>query len=167
MRDSPVILAVTSLKRHPSIPDVPTLAEVRPGRDWSLTNVVGVLHPPARQAVLDRLNTEIARILKSPEATRTFITTRGNDAVDDTSPGYYADRIKRDRRVQPDRPGDWLPETVRINELSARGLAFRMGGSNGEDGKKSRWCSGFLGLMLCASEAAFARAKLIPTNRSA
>ena len=89
------ILAVTSLKRHPSIPDVPTLAESGlPG--FELTNVVGVLAPAGTpKPVLDRLNTEIARILKSPE-TRTFITTRGNDAVDDTSPGYYADKIKRE-----------------------------------------------------------------------
>lgn len=89
------ILAVTSLKRHPSIPDVPTLAESGlPG--FELTNVVGVLAPAGTpKPVLDRLNTEIARILKSPE-TRTFITTRGNDAVDDTSPGYYADKIKQE-----------------------------------------------------------------------
>ena len=89
------ILAVTSLQRNAAIPDVPTLAESGlPG--FELINVVGVLAPAGTpKPVLDRLNTEIARILRAPE-TRHFITSRGNDAVDDTSPGYYADKIKRE-----------------------------------------------------------------------
>ncbi len=89
------VLAVTSLQRNAAIPDVPTLAESGlPG--FELTNVVGVLAPAATpKPVLDRLNAEISRILKSPE-TRHFITSRGNDAVDDTSPGYYANKIKQE-----------------------------------------------------------------------
>ena len=80
------VLAVAALQRNPSIPDVPTLAESGlPG--FELTNVVGVLAPAGTpKPVLDRLNAEIARILKSPE-TRDFITSRGNDAVEDHSPG--------------------------------------------------------------------------------
>jgi tripartite-type tricarboxylate transporter receptor subunit TctC len=89
------ILAVTSLQRNGAIPDVPTLAESGlPG--FELTNVVGVLAPAGTpKPILDKLNAEIARILKSPD-TRQFITSRGNDAVEDHSPGYYAGIIKRE-----------------------------------------------------------------------
>src|SRR6185436_16998670 len=89
------VLAIASLQRSAVIPDVPTLAESGlPG--FELTNVVGVLAPAGTpKPVLDRLNTEIARILNSRE-TREFITSRGNDAVEDHSPGYYAAIIKKE-----------------------------------------------------------------------
>jgi tripartite-type tricarboxylate transporter receptor subunit TctC len=87
------ILAVTSLQRNAAIPDVPTLAESGlPG--FELINVVGVLAPAATpKPVQEKLNAEIARILRTPD-TRHFITSRGNDAVDDLSQAYYADKIK-------------------------------------------------------------------------
>jgi tripartite-type tricarboxylate transporter receptor subunit TctC len=89
------VLAVAALQRNPAIPEVPTLAESGlPG--FELTNVVGVLAPAGTpKPVLDKLNAEVGRVLKSHE-TREFITTRGNDAVEDHSPGYYAGIIKKE-----------------------------------------------------------------------
>jgi len=89
------VLAVAALQRNPAIPDVPTLAESGlPG--FELTNVVGVLAPAGTpKPVLDKLNAEVGRILKSRE-TREFITNRGNDAVEDHSPGYYAGIIRKE-----------------------------------------------------------------------
>lgn len=60
-------LAVTSAKRFPLLPDLPTIAESGyPGFDALAWN--GVLVPAATQkAVVQRLNTEINAVLKDPE----------------------------------------------------------------------------------------------------
>ena len=59
-------LAITSPKRSPALPDVPTVAELLPGYDgdgWQ------GIYAPAKTptAIVDRYNHEIAKILKSPE----------------------------------------------------------------------------------------------------
>lgn len=61
------LIASSGLKRFPSTPDVPTVAESGyPGFD--ATSWIGFLAPAGTpQPVMDRLNTEMVRILKSPK----------------------------------------------------------------------------------------------------
>ncbi len=89
------LMGLTSLQRSRATPDVPTVAEGGVP-DFQVTNVVGVLAPAGTpEPIIDRLNMEIARIVSTPESVK-FLTTRGNDTVEDHSPGYYAATIKRE-----------------------------------------------------------------------
>jgi len=59
-------LAVTTLKRAPLLPDVPTSAEVLPG--WGRDGSQGVLAPSQTpRAIVNQINKEVARILEIPE----------------------------------------------------------------------------------------------------
>ena len=59
-------LAVTTLKRAPLLPDVPTAAEVLPG--WGHDGSQGLLAPAATpRAIVQQLNKAVARILDMPE----------------------------------------------------------------------------------------------------
>jgi tripartite-type tricarboxylate transporter receptor subunit TctC len=59
-------LAVSSEKRYPSIPDVPTFKEQ--GFDVVTTEWYGLLAPAGTpQPVIDKLNAEMGRIMKSPD----------------------------------------------------------------------------------------------------
>jgi tripartite-type tricarboxylate transporter receptor subunit TctC len=86
-------MAVSSLKRSPAIPDVPTFAESgMPG--FEIINVVGLLAPAGTpDPILKRLNAEIARIITAPEG-KEFILSSGNDTITDLSPAYYASLIR-------------------------------------------------------------------------
>ncbi len=60
-------LAVTTATRSPALPDVPTLQEVGL-KDFSIGTWFGVLAPAATpKEVLTRLNTEMVKIIRSPE----------------------------------------------------------------------------------------------------
>ena len=59
-------LAVTTLKRAPLLPDVPTSAEVVPG--WGRDGSQGILAPSQTpRAIVNQLNREMARLLETPE----------------------------------------------------------------------------------------------------
>jgi tripartite-type tricarboxylate transporter receptor subunit TctC len=59
-------LGVSSEKRYPSIPEVPTFKEQ--GFDVVTTEWYGLLAPAGTpQPIIDKLNTEMARIMKSPD----------------------------------------------------------------------------------------------------
>jgi len=59
-------LAVTTLKRAPLLPDVPTAAEVVPG--WGHDGSQGILAPAQTpRAIVHQINKEVARILEIPE----------------------------------------------------------------------------------------------------
>jgi tripartite-type tricarboxylate transporter receptor subunit TctC len=61
-----VPLAVTTLKRAPLLPDVPTASEVVPG--WGRDGSQGVLAPSQTpRAIVHQINREVARILEIPE----------------------------------------------------------------------------------------------------
>lgn len=61
------LLASTGRQRFPSTPDIPTLAESGL-KDFEATSWIGFLAPPATPPeIIGRYNTEIVRILKSPE----------------------------------------------------------------------------------------------------
>jgi tripartite-type tricarboxylate transporter receptor subunit TctC len=87
-------LAVTSAKRSPSLPDVPTLAESGlAGMD--LVTWIGFVAPAGTdRAIVAKLNAEIARILKQPD-TREKLGAMGMDVVAST-PEQFTQTIKDD-----------------------------------------------------------------------
>ena len=62
----PVALAVTSDKRHPLAPEIPTVAESYPG--FEALNWVGIVAPAGvRREIVTRLNTELLRTVHLPD----------------------------------------------------------------------------------------------------
>ena len=87
-------LAVTSARRSPSLPDVPTLAESGlAGVD--LVTWIGFVAPAGTdRAIVAKLNTEITRILKLPDVTEK-LGAMGMDVVA-SSPEQFTQTIKDD-----------------------------------------------------------------------
>jgi len=87
-------LAVTSLRRSPALPDVPTLSESGlTGYDASLW--IAVLMPSASPpAIVARLNREIRAVLKAPDVQEGLATQAVQ--VDPSTPEELGDRIRRD-----------------------------------------------------------------------
>jgi tripartite-type tricarboxylate transporter receptor subunit TctC len=70
---------VTTAKRSPELPDVPTIAETLPGYDASLWT--GVLAPKGTPAVaIKRIHQEITKLLQSAEVRKAF-ERAGTDIV--------------------------------------------------------------------------------------
>ena len=66
-------LAVTSAKRNPALPDVPTVAESG-FKDFEATGWLGILVPNGvPPAVIARLNAEISKVMQSPEVRKALI----------------------------------------------------------------------------------------------
>ena len=66
-------LAVSSIKRHPLLPEVPSLSEAGV-RDFEAVAWFGILAPPATpKDIIARLNTEVAKILMIPEIRQRLI----------------------------------------------------------------------------------------------
>jgi tripartite-type tricarboxylate transporter receptor subunit TctC len=86
------VLAVSTAKRSPSAPDVPTVAELGvPGYDFAPE--IGLLAPAGTPpAIVARMSQEVARALKSPEVAQRFaqldIVPVGN------APAEYAAQIR-------------------------------------------------------------------------
>ncbi|MEO7405177.1 MAG: tripartite tricarboxylate transporter substrate-binding protein, partial [Burkholderiales bacterium] len=80
-------LAVTAAKRHPSWPDVPTMAEAGvPGVEISIWT--GLLVPAATPApIVKRLQDEIARVVRLPDV-KERLEAMGVDPVGNTSEEY-------------------------------------------------------------------------------
>lgn len=85
-------LAVTSAKRSPAIPGVPTMAEAGfPGQESD--TMQGMLVPAGTpQAIVQRLHTDVVNILSQPE-TRERLTALGFDIVA-SSPKEFAAQIR-------------------------------------------------------------------------
>ena len=88
------VLAVTSAKRIPVLPEVPTLAESGfPGFD--VTAWMGIVGPAGLQAgVLGRLNAEIGKAVSSSELGDTFASQ--GTVPELASPSAFADMIRRE-----------------------------------------------------------------------
>jgi tripartite-type tricarboxylate transporter receptor subunit TctC len=85
-------LAVTSAKRSPAVPDLPTVAEsALPGYEaiaWQ-----GLLAPAGTsRAIVSRIQSEFARVLKQPEIT-SRLADQGYETVAST-PDWFAAYIK-------------------------------------------------------------------------
>lgn len=92
------ILAVTSAKRSPTMPDVPAMAELPGFAGYRFTNWMGV-YVPARtsQTVVGRLAAQVAEIVREP-ATRDKLLASGVEPVGGT-PGEFVDFLKAERQT--------------------------------------------------------------------
>jgi tripartite-type tricarboxylate transporter receptor subunit TctC len=85
-------LAVTTARRVPMLPDVPTMAEAG-FPDFEVSSMFGILAPIGTpRAVVERLNGELARILQLPDVRERFLQ-QGAFATS-TSPEQGAQRIR-------------------------------------------------------------------------
>ena len=86
------IIAVTTTKRSPELPDVPSLGEILPGYDASLWT--GLLAPKGTpKEAIQRIHREVTKLLQSPEV-RTAYQRAGADivATDPKSFGKFLDQ---------------------------------------------------------------------------
>jgi tripartite-type tricarboxylate transporter receptor subunit TctC len=81
------MLAISTLKRSPQTPDVPTVAESGiPGYDFVAE--IGMLAPAGTpREVVARLSSEVAKVVKQPDVAQRF-TQLGIDAVGSTPEAY-------------------------------------------------------------------------------
>ena len=88
------LLAVTTARRSPALPAVPTIAEAGvPGYDF--TGWMGVLVPVGvPRAIVDKLHHDIARVVQLPEVKQRFAAD-GADAVD-SSPQLFAAYLREE-----------------------------------------------------------------------
>jgi len=88
------VLAVTGTRRWPVYPDVPTFGEA--GFPLDMAGWAGIMAPKGTpRAVVDRMSTEINRIIQSPEGTKDLLEKGGIIAVG-TTPAEFTEMIKRD-----------------------------------------------------------------------
>ena len=81
-------LAVTTTRRHPSLPDVPTLADSLAG--FETVAWFGVLAPAGTpKAVVDRINTVVNQALEQPDV-KARLATLGCDPAPSTSEAFAA-----------------------------------------------------------------------------
>jgi tripartite-type tricarboxylate transporter receptor subunit TctC len=89
-----VALGIGSDKRHPLLPDLPTLKEARAG-DVNVDMWFGIFAPPGTPAEqVQKLNHELRDILASPEV-RTAFSTQGMDPASST-PEEFRRLVSRD-----------------------------------------------------------------------
>ncbi|MES2511514.1 MAG: tripartite tricarboxylate transporter substrate binding protein [Pseudomonadota bacterium] len=104
-------LAVTSSKRSPLLPDVPTVAEALGIPDYELTGWFGLLVPARTpREIVARLQEETSRALKDPAVIET-IRIAGGDVVGGTTAQFDA-HIKRDT--------ERLTEVIRLSGASIK-----------------------------------------------
>lgn len=88
-------LAVTSEKRSPQLPDVPTVAEALGISDYELTGWFGLLVPARTPAeIIARLETEVAGVLKEPGFVE-IVRAAGGEVIGGTS-AQFARRMALD-----------------------------------------------------------------------
>lgn len=81
-------VAITSVKRQPSMPDVPTVGETLPG--YRAEAFQGMVVPAGTpRAVVEKLSAEVARIVKLPDVTQRF-QLDGAEAVGSTPKEFAA-----------------------------------------------------------------------------
>ena len=83
-------MAVTSAKRYPGLPDVPSVAEVGL-RGAEVDTLIGVIGPAALpKNLVARLHGDIAAVLRQPAIRESFDRQGGEPAVDVTQAAYAA-----------------------------------------------------------------------------
>lgn len=91
-------IAVSSGRRASSLPEVPTLQEAGIA-NFDISQWQGVLAPAGTpKAIVDRLNAEIVRAMRSPDVRERIVTQGGNEIVTGT-PEDFAALIKSDLRM--------------------------------------------------------------------
>jgi len=86
-------LGVTSLKRVPQLPEIPTIAETLPGYEFSTWQ--GMLAPKGTPAaIINRLSTRIKTALSAPDQVKRFTRT-GLDIAAGT-PQAFAEHLKKE-----------------------------------------------------------------------
>ncbi len=89
-------LAVAPATRTPLLPDVPTIAEAGPFADFAVDIWLGVLAPAGTpRPIIERLNTEINRIVRDPQIMKDRLNPIGIESVG-TTPERYMDIMKTD-----------------------------------------------------------------------
>jgi tripartite-type tricarboxylate transporter receptor subunit TctC len=84
-------IGISSLTRHPSLPDVPTIAETLPGYEY--ISWYGLFAPAGTPpAIVERLNAEVHKVLASPEVIEKFKTS-GID-VNSSSSADFSNLVK-------------------------------------------------------------------------
>jgi tripartite-type tricarboxylate transporter receptor subunit TctC len=87
-------LAVSSLKRSPSLPDLPTIAEFYPG--YEVTIWQGLFAPTGTpQAIIDKLRSEVSEVLKDPEVAQRLVNA-GSGEPNITTPEELFAMARRD-----------------------------------------------------------------------
>ena len=90
-----VPLAVSTLKRDPTLPQVPTIAEAIGVKDFEVSEWHGVVVPAGTTpAIIARLNQEIVKVLKRPDVSER-VAAAGAQAVG-SSPEEQAAYVKRE-----------------------------------------------------------------------
>ncbi|MDO8300097.1 tripartite tricarboxylate transporter substrate binding protein, partial [Lacisediminimonas sp.] len=88
-------LAVTTSQRISMLPDVPTAMEAGL-KDFDVSSTFGVLVPTGTPAeVITRLNAELAKIMKDPEAQQQMLG-QGVYALPATTPAKAAERLNQE-----------------------------------------------------------------------
>ena len=85
------ILAVTSAKRSPEIPDIPSIAETIPGYSASLWQGLAAPHATPR-AVVERIRRDVVKTMGSPDVKAAF--ERSGTYVVVTNPKAFGDLLK-------------------------------------------------------------------------
>jgi tripartite-type tricarboxylate transporter receptor subunit TctC len=94
------VLAVTTQKRAPLLPDVPALAETLPGFDITQWNAVWAPAGTPKD-VLDKLSTEIIRIVQSADY-KARMSEQGSEAIGSSPPelaAFQKDEIAKYRKI--------------------------------------------------------------------
>ena len=88
-------LATTGSQRNPSLPELPTIAETVPG--YEISQSWGIVVPAGISGqIADRLNSEIAKAMKSPDVHDRVLTTGAVPAGDSSS--AFAAYMTRERK---------------------------------------------------------------------
>ena len=91
-------LAVTTLKRTPAAPDIPTVAEALNISDYEVDSWYAIFAPAKTPpAIIARLQSEVAKVVQLPEI-REKLLLQGSAAVSSTGPEL--DKIVRDELVK-------------------------------------------------------------------
>ena len=92
-------IAVTTLKRSPAAPDVPTVAEALGIPDYEVDSWYAIFAPARTPAnIVGRLQQEVARVVRLPEVKQKLLE-QGADAVGNSLGGARPDRQSRAQKM--------------------------------------------------------------------